>query len=93
MARHCYRHFSPAGSQRTPDSRTASFKDIHEKSNETLQETPDQQLIQIVVVLEAHFNFQEKASVRAAESVAAPLRAEQGPCEPSEDVVRKFREQ
>ena len=26
-------------------------------------------------------------------SAAAPLRAEQGPCEPSEDVVRKFGEQ
>ena len=32
-------------------------------------------------------------STRAAESVAAPMRAEQGPCEPSEDVVRKFGEQ
>ena len=32
-------------------------------------------------------------SSRKCCSAAAPLRAEQGPCEPSEDVVRKFGEQ
>ena len=35
----------------------------------------------------------EKQSSRKCCSAAAPLRAEQGPCEPSEDVVRKFGEQ
>ena len=39
MATHCC-HFSPAGSQRTPDSRTVSFKDTHrEKTNETKRNT------------------------------------------------------
>ena len=37
--------------------------------------------------------FKMVVAAREAESVAAPLRAEQGPCEPSEDVVRKFGEQ
>ena len=32
-------------------------------------------------------------SSRKCCSAAAPLQAEQGPCEPSEDVVRKFGEQ
>ena len=34
----------------------------------------------------------EQSSIKCC-SAAAPLRAEQGPCEPSEDVVRKFGEQ
>ena len=34
----------------------------------------------------------QQSSIKCC-SAAAPLRAEQGPCEPSEDVVRKFGEQ
>ena len=34
--------------------------------------------------------FCKSQSSRKCCSAAAPLRAEQGPCEPSEDVVRKF---
>ena len=36
--------------------------------------------------------YQGQSSIKCC-SAAAPLRAEQGPCEPSEDVVRKFGEQ
>ena len=39
------------------------------------------------------WKFGSEQSSRKCCSAAAPLRAEQGPCEPSEDVVRKFGEQ
>ena len=38
------------------------------------------------------FTILYQSSIKCC-SAAAPLRAEQGPCEPSEDVVRKFGEQ
>ena len=46
----------------------------------------------VVLVLSLGSRYHNQSSRKCC-SAAAPLRAEQGPCEPSEDVVRKFGEQ
>ena len=59
-------------------------------SSSHLAEFPAVLLIFAALIFVMMTNMQ--SSIKCC-SAAAPLRAEQGPCEPSEDVVRKFGEQ